>query len=72
MDSALIRAESEFNQNCLKLNMEKTHKIVFSTTVGVAQGNSLSILGIHLNDGLRWSAHTFFLEEKLSSAVSGN
>lgn len=65
------KAEQWFTANNLFLNIEKTQKIVFSTRQlpPGEENNSIKFLGVHLDTGLHWSAHTTSLKNKLGSAA---
>lgn len=50
----LQRAEIRFNANGLNLNRGKTQTLVVTTNYSVVAGDSVNILAIELDDGLRW------------------
>lgn len=56
-----------FVANKLKLNPEKTQKISF-TSIG-SSGKTVTLLGVTLDESLRWSEHVSCLVSRLSSAV---
>lgn len=68
-ESALRRAEHWLVSNKLHLNHSKTQSIVFSSNYGISKGHSVKLLGVTLDDHLRWEAHVSELCKKLSSAL---
>lgn len=63
------RAQSWFSANNLLLNRQKTQKIIISSNNTVTTGNSVTLLGITIDDRLDWSSHVDVLCKKLSSIV---
>nr|CAI5842028.1 unnamed protein product [Callosobruchus analis] len=63
------KAERWFSNSNLKLNMNKTQKIVFSSDAQYTSGNTVKTLGIVLDDRLSWKPHTTDLRNTLSCAV---
>ena len=66
---SVLRASDWFSVNKLKLNEDKTRKIIFSTNNSIVNGCSIKILGITLDDTLSWSNHIEELANKLSSSI---
>lgn len=69
VSAAEDRAEQWFTPNHLKLNREKTQKIIFSSNNNLNSGNSVKLLGIVLDDGLKWTNHIDSLCKKLSTQL---
>lgn len=63
------QAENWFIGNKLKLNSDKTQKIVFSTTPMIQECKSVKLLGITIDDKLTWSIHVAQISGKLSSTI---
>lgn len=64
----VLKAESWFTINNLKLNKDKTQSVIFSS--GVPHDNeSVKLLGITLDSSLKWTNHIDDLCKKLSSQV---
>lgn len=63
------KAENWFTSNKLKLNPDKSQRLVFSTNRTLIRGSSANWLGIILDDSLSWSQHIDALRNKLSSAT---
>lgn len=70
-DSSRIEcnADNWFLSNKLKLNPDKSQRLIFSTNRTLNTGTSVNMLGIILDDGLSWSHHIDSLRNKLSSAT---
>lgn len=66
---AIKEAANWFCSNQLKLNDDKTQKINFSFNNNLINGDSVKLLGIYLDDGLKWSLHIDQLCLKLSQQV---
>lgn len=63
------RAKIWFVSNKMKMNKEKTQRLIFSTNNTVTQGARVKLLGITLDDKLNWSSHIEELSHKLSSKI---
>lgn len=66
---AIKKSEQWFSANKLKLNKNKTQSLVISTDSTVTKGNSVKLLGITIDDGLKWDVHIDHLCKKLSSTI---
>lgn len=62
------KVETWFSYNFLKLNSEKTQHMIFSTT-NRSSINEVKLLGIMLDEGLKWYNHVDYLCNKLSSQL---
>lgn len=62
-------AEHWYNNNMLKLNRDKTQKQIFSTNNAIVNGDSVKLLGIVLDDNLKWDAHIEHISNKISSYI---
>lgn len=60
------RAQLWFNFNKLKLNREKTQKLLIPTDNSLALNDSVKLLGITIDDNLSWSCHVDNLGGELS------
>lgn len=58
-----------FSCNKLKINNDKTQKIMFSPNPSIYMGATVKLLGVLLDDSLRWSEHVGQLCNKLSSQI---
>ena len=67
--SALSSAQNWFSSNSLKLNNDKTQKITFSFSSASIEGNYVKLLGLLLDDGLKWSSHIDNLCSRLSGQI---
>lgn len=73
LNNSLIKLNTEanswFENNTLKLNVEKTQKLILSTNPLITVGNTVKILGITVDDQLTWTSHVNLLTKKLASAT---
>lgn len=60
-------AQNWFTCNRLKLNHDKTQRLIISSNNSLCNGDNVKLLGIHIDDKLNWNAHTEHLVRKLSS-----
>lgn len=60
-------AQDWFTLNELKLNQEKTQRLVISSNKNITTGANVKLLGIYLDDNLNWSSHIEHLNQKLAS-----
>lgn len=67
--SSVHQASDWFSSNNLKLNEDKTQRLVFSTSNLLVKGDSIKILGVILDDTLSWFNHVEILSNKLSSII---
>lgn len=75
METTEAKAESWLNSNCLKLNTNKTQRLLFSmhnfdyTDDFMSLKDDVKLLGITFDNRLSWSAHISDLARKLSSSL---
>lgn len=73
LQSAVSRMENKANEwfvsNNLKLNLDKTQRIIFSTDYNITKGSVVELLGLTIDDRLCWSPHIASLKNKLSFYV---
>lgn len=62
-------AEKWFCANQLKLNQDKTQRLVFSSGNNNLNADSATLLGVVLDDSLNWFCHVDLLSKKLSSVI---
>lgn len=63
-------AEIWFTHNSLRLNVDKTQRIIFTNKAGSVVGDcneNVKILGLTLDNNLNWKSHILILKTKLSS-----
>ena len=53
----------------MKMNEEKTQRLIFSTNITVTQGARVKLLDITLDDKFNWSSHIEELSHKLASKI---
>ena len=66
---AEYRAQTWFAANFLRLNHEKTQKLLISCSNVVTHGSGVTLLGVTIDDRLNWSPHIESLSKKLSSVI---
>lgn len=64
-----FKASQWFLHNKLLLNEEKTNKITITSNPVSSRGESVNLLGITIDDNLRWSHHINILSRKLSTSI---
>nr|CAH7713658.1 unnamed protein product [Callosobruchus chinensis] len=63
------RARKWFANHKLLLNSDKTQKLIISTRPSIAERNSVTLLGITIDDRLTWCSHVDILCNKLSTVL---
>ena len=63
------KANIWFTSNKLKLNQEKTQRLIISSNKNITRGEHVKLLGVYLDDNLSWSVHIENLSRKLSSTI---
>lgn len=58
-----------FTANNLKINQNKTQKLLVSANRNFTDGSSITFLGLTIDDSLSWSQHIEIVCKRLSSAV---
>lgn len=69
LDSAQADITCWFSKNKLALNTNKTQKIIFSTNPHIYTGAFVNLLGVSVDDSLRWKEHVSQLCCKLSKQL---
>lgn len=65
---AVSDAEVWFESNCLKLNENKSERVIFKRIPG-SEAKHAKLLGVHIDDKLNWHFHIHFLAKKLNKVI---
>lgn len=70
LDDILVEAKEWFHCNSLKLNENKTQKMILTTRkVKIDENSTVKFLGMHLMSNLSWNHHIDYLCRKLAPAL---